>query len=66
MKNYYLDLDKVRNLSDNDEKSKIHEYYRDLVQDFNNNNSTVSFFYTLYYNGFLKELREEKIEKILG
>jgi hypothetical protein len=64
IKNYYLDLEKVRNLTDENERSKIHDYYRDLIMDSHPN--IESMFNTLYYNGFLKEMRNEKIEKILG
>ena len=64
IKNYYLDLDKVRKLTDDEERSKIHDYYRDLVSGGITNIESI--FNTLYYNGFLKEIREEKIEKILS
>ena len=66
--NYYLDLDKVSNLNTEDEKKTIHDYYRDMLHCFSDNRTgmATSLFNTLFNNGYLKEVRSEKIEKILS
>lgn len=64
MKNYYLDLDKVRDIKDGKERETIHNYYRDLLM-VDNGINTESIFFTLYQAGYLKELRDEKIAKVL-
>ena len=65
--NYYLDLTKVFKLEKN-EQNKIHEYYREMISscDDNRDNMSKSYFNTLYYNEYLKEIRDEKIDKILS
>jgi hypothetical protein len=65
LKNYYLDLTAVRNLTDDQERKQIHDYYRDLLIDERTNVIT-SIFNTLYKGGFLKEVREEKISELLN
>ena len=66
--NYYLDLDKVSNLKIEDEKKQIHDYYRDMLHCFSDNRDSMgmSLFNTLFNNGYLKEVRSEKIEQILS
>lgn len=66
--NYYLDLDKVSNLKTEDEKRQIHDYYRDMLHCFTDSRTgmATSLFNTLFNNGYLKELRSEKIEQILS
>ena len=66
--NYYLDLDKLSELNTEDEKNAIHNYYRDMLHNFNDNRTgmATSLFNTLFNNGYLKEVRSEKIEKILS
>lgn len=66
IKNYYLDLQAVRNLTDEQERKQIHEYYRDLLLMDDRPNVVKSIFYTLYKGGFLKDFREEKISGILN
>lgn len=65
--NYYLDLEKVNKLPD-DEKKNIHDYYRDMLMFSSDGRDDVatSFFHTLLNNGYLKEVRSEKIDKILS
>jgi hypothetical protein len=65
--NYYLDLDKISKLNTEDEKKAIHDYYRDMLLSFSDNKTmSSSLFNTLFNNGYLKEVRIEKIEKILS
>ena len=66
--NYYLDLDKISELNTEDEKKAIHDYYRDMLHSFSDNRTGMasSLFNTLFNNGYLKEVRSEKIEKILS
>ena len=66
--NYYLDLDKLSELKTEDEKKAIHDYYRDMLNCFSDNRTgmATSLFNTLFNNGYLKEVRSEKIEKILS
>lgn len=65
--NYYLDLDKVNILSSKREKEQIHRYYMDMMHCFidKRNEMGLSIFNTLNQAGYLKEIRSEKIEKIL-
>jgi len=66
--NYYLDLDKISGLNTEEEKKSIHDYYRDMLHSFSDNRTGMasSLFNTLFNNGYLKEVRSEKIEKILS
>jgi hypothetical protein len=66
--NYYLDLEKINTLSTDQEKDRIHRYYMDMMMSFSDNRYSVgkSIFNTLYQSGYLKELREEKIDKVLS
>jgi hypothetical protein len=65
--NYYLDLDKLSELKTEDEKKAIHDYYRDMLLSFSDNKTmSSSLFNTLFNNGYLKEVRSEKIDKILS
>jgi hypothetical protein len=66
--NYYLDLEKINTLSTDQEKERIHRYYMDMMMSFSDNRYSVgkSIFNTLYQSGYLKELREEKIDKVLS
>lgn len=66
--NYYLDLEKVCGLKSKEEKQRIHNYYTDMLHSAHDNRDGVakSLFHTLYNNGYLKEVREEKIDKVLS
>jgi hypothetical protein len=66
--NYYLDLEKINNLSTEQEKNQIHRYYMDMMHSFSDNRYSVgkSIFNTLYQSGYLKELREEKLDQLLS
>lgn len=66
--NYYLDLDKVNTLSSKEEKEQIHRYYMDMMHSFTDGRDSVgmSLFNTLNQGGYLKEVRSEKIDKVLS
>jgi hypothetical protein len=66
--NYYLDLEKVNSIQDKEEKQQIHRYYMEMMHSFadGRNSAGMSLFNTLYNNEFLKEVRNEKIDKILS
>lgn len=66
--NYYLDLEKINDLSTEKEKDQIHRYYVDMMHSFIDNRNSIgkSIFNTLYHAGYLKEVREEKIDKVLS
>lgn len=66
--NYYLDLKKVNKLSSKEEKDQIHRYYVDMMHFFSDgrNSMAMSIFNTLNQSGYLKEIRDEKIDKILS
>lgn len=68
IENYYLDLDKVNSLKSKEEKDRIHSYYMDMMHCFSEKRESMakSIFYTLYQSDFLKEVRDEKIEKVLS
>lgn len=68
--NYYLDLEKVNTIVDKEEKEQIHRYYMEMMHCFTDGGSRVSIgsslFNTLNQAGYLKEVRSEKIDKILS
>lgn len=66
IKNYYLNLDKLKDLSKED-KEYIHNYYRDLLHCVEEKRDIVSnsLFNTLYNGGYLVDIRSSKIDKIL-
>lgn len=65
---YYLDLEMVSKLQTTEERDRIHTYYMDMMNCFSENRKSIgtSIFYTLYQAGFLKEIRDEKLDKILS
>jgi hypothetical protein len=66
--NYYLDLEKVNSLKSKEEKEQIHRYYMDMMHSFidQRNSMGMSLFNTLNQSKYLKEVRSEKIDKILS
>jgi hypothetical protein len=64
---YYLDLDRIKDLS-KEESHKIHEYYRDMIycNEDGRKNIAQNLFNTLNENGYLKNIREDKIDEILN
>lgn len=66
--NYYLDTNKVSELQCKEERSRIHSYYMDMLNcAFEKRDEMArSLFHTLYNNGFLKDIREEKLTQVLS
>jgi hypothetical protein len=66
--NYYLDLKKVSKIESEEERKQIHRYYTDMMPFFSEGRDSIatSIFNTLNQSGYLKELRDEKIDKILS
>jgi hypothetical protein len=66
--NYYLDLEKVNSIQEKEEKEQIHRYYMDMMHCFIDKRDSMgmSLFNTLYVSGYLKEIRNEKINQILS
>jgi hypothetical protein len=66
--NYYLDLEKVNSIQEKEEKEQIHRYYMDMMHCFIDKRDSMgmSLFNTLYVSGYLKEIRDEKINQILS
>jgi hypothetical protein len=68
--NYYLDLEKVNSIQDKEEKQQIHRYYMEMMHCFSDGGGKtsvgMSIFNTLYSSEYLKEVRNEKIDKLLS
>lgn len=66
--NYYLDLDKINKLSDKSQREILHRYYMDMMNSFGDGRVAMatSIFNTLNQSGYLKELRAERIDKVLS
>jgi hypothetical protein len=66
VKNYYLNLDKLDKL-EGEEKNRIWEIYRDMIYSYEEKRLSIanSFFNTLYYSGYLCDMRDKKISQIL-
>lgn len=67
IENYYLDLGKINIIKSDEEKKTIHRYYMDMIT-FATDRPVIakSIFNTLYVAGYLKDIRQEKIENILN
>lgn len=67
LENYYLDMKKLEKLSDDDKKIII-DYYRDMIYSHSDGRTTISesLFLTLFHNGYLVDIREQKIKVILN
>lgn len=66
LETYYLDLEKL-SLKNEDERHQINRYYMDMLSySVDRKDISMSLFYTLYNAGYLRENRDEKIEKILS
>ena len=66
--NYYLDLDKINALVDTTQRDTIHRYYLDMMHSFVDGRLSMatSIFNTLNQGGYLRELRGERIDKVLS
>jgi len=64
---YYLDLHKLDQMKDVSFRDKIYEMYRDMVYSNEDGRTKISqsLFNTLLSNGYLKSVRDDKIESIL-
>jgi hypothetical protein len=66
LENWYLDLEKMKTM-DSVQSDLIHSYYRDMLFAFEEQRPTMgtSLFLTLQKNGYLKDIRGEKLENLL-
>lgn len=66
IENYYLDLQKMKELDEKD-KDIIHSYYKDMLYSFQDGRKEmgVSIMNTLIKGGYLIDYRNEKIDEIL-
>ena len=64
---YYLNIEALK-MIDKEDKNRIHEYYRDMVYSNSDGRKEVaiSLFNTLYSNGYLVDIRDEKLNDILN
>jgi hypothetical protein len=66
---YYLDIDKVSKLQFEDERNRIHNYYTDMLiyaSEDERLSMAISIKNTLIKAGYLIQVRDENIEKILS
>lgn len=66
---YYLDIDKVSKLQFEDERNRIHNYYTDMLiyaSEDGRLSMAISIKNTLIKAGYLIQVRDENIEKILS
>lgn len=67
IENYYLDLKKLSDLQDKDERDQIHSYYKDMLYAFQDSRKEMgmSIMNTLIKGGYLVDYRDEKLSDIL-
>lgn len=65
--NYYLNIEKINELKKPEDRSRIYDFYRDMVYSHEEKRPSIaqSFFNTLYHSGYLIDLREEKLDTLL-
>lgn len=66
---YYLDIDKVSKLQFEDERNRIHNYYTDMLiyaSEDGKLSVAISIKNALIKAGYLIQVRDENIEKILS
>jgi hypothetical protein len=69
LKNYCLDIEKINKISEKDIREKLHEYYQQMViykYVDKNDDLSINYFNTLNNGGYLIDLRNEKIDKVLS
>jgi len=69
LKNYCLDVEKVNKISEKDIREKIHDYYQMMLSSKyhdKNDDLSINYFNTLNNGGYLIDLRNEKIDKVLS
>lgn len=66
--NYYLDLKKVSKIDSEEDRKQIHKYYTDMLHCSidKRDSMALSIFNTLNQSGYLREIRSDKIDKILS
>ena len=68
-KDYFLNLEKVALLKTEDEQNRIHTYYTDMLMYSNQSemvNVAISIKNTLERGGYLIEVRDDKLDKLLS
>ena len=67
IENYYLDLIKVQQLEDRNERQQIHSYYKDMLYSIQDGRKEmgISIMNTLIKSGYLIDYRDEKLTDIL-
>jgi len=68
IENYYLDLNKLHQLEDKEERDQIHSYYKDMLYSFQDSRKEMgmSIMNTLIKGGYLVDSRDEKLNEILN
>lgn len=69
LKNYCLNIEKVNRLVEKDTRERIHSYYQIMLgSNYHDKNTdlAINYFNTLFLGGYLIDLRDEKITKILS
>ena len=68
VENYYLNIDGINKLGSKRERDRIHEYYREMLFSISEGRKSMgqAYFNTLLNNGFLIDIRDEKIDKVLN
>jgi hypothetical protein len=67
IENYYLDLIKVQQLEDRNERQQIHSYYKDMLYSIQDGRKEmgISIMNTLMKGGYLIDSRDEKLTDLL-
>ena len=69
IENYYLDIQKLFELENRDKIDFINSFYMDFLNnssDSSRSSVAISLLESLKRSGYLKSIREEKIEEIIG
>ena len=67
IENYYLDLNKIHQLEDKEERQQIHSYYKDMLYSVQEGRKEmyISIMNTLIKGGYLIDSRDEKLGELL-
>lgn len=67
IENYYLDLNKLHQLEDKEERQQIHSYYKDMLYSVQEGRKEmyISIMNTLIKGGYLIDSRDEKLGELL-
>jgi len=69
LENFCLDLEKVNKISEKETREKIHDYYQIMLSAKyidKNDNLSQNYFNTLQKGGYLIDIRDQKLDKILS